>query len=307
MDTREENIRIAVFQWLEQQVAVHGDVLPSSVLRNGFDFDGELVYLQGPQGIFKPRQFESAPLSITTSIAGPYDDNSSGEDGLLRYRYRGTNPGHSDNVGMRLAFEKQIPLVYFLAVVEARYLAVWPVFVVKDEPEKLTFSIAVDDAKFSIAEIGGDWDEFRIADSAAKGSRRAYVTASVRQRLHQRSFRERVLRAYRQQCAFCRLKLPDLLDAAHIVPDSEGGEPSVSNGMALCKLHHAAFDRYFLGVRPDCTIEVPERVLVDKDGPMLLHGLQGLNGKSLLVPSRADEKPDPQFLEQRYDQFKGAA
>jgi hypothetical protein len=36
----------------------------------------------------------------------------------------------------------------------------------------------------------------------------------------------------------------ELLDAAHILPDGHPkGEPVVPNGLALCKLHHAAFDR----------------------------------------------------------------
>lgn len=40
--------------------------------------------------------------------------------------------------------------------------------------------------------------------------------------------------------------------AAHIIPDrEEGGEPPVTNGLALCKLHHTAFDAFFLSIRPD--------------------------------------------------------
>ena len=43
------------------------------------------------------------------------------------------------------------------------------------------------------------------------------------------------------RCALCRLRHQELLDAAHITPDSEAeGEPLVSNGVVLCKLHHAA-------------------------------------------------------------------
>ena len=96
--------------------------------------------------------------------------------------------------------------------------------------------------------------------------RRAYATAAVRVRLHQRAFRERVLRAYRQQCAFCRFRHPELLDAAHILPDSDpGGEPVVRNGLALCTLHHGKFDRLFLGVRPDDTIEVRPDILREED------------------------------------------
>ncbi len=49
----------------------------------------------------------------------------------------------------------------------------------------------------------------------------------------------------------CRLKHVDLLDAAHILSDSDGGQPVVTNGLSLCKIHHAAYDRGIVGVRPD--------------------------------------------------------
>ncbi len=45
--------------------------------------------------------------------------------------------------------------------------------------------------------------------------------------------------------------------------------------MSLCQLHYAAFDRSFLGVRPDYIIRVRTDVLEEVDGPMLRHGLQG--------------------------------
>ena len=54
------------------------------------------VPLVGPQGIFKPRVLDEAPLSATTAPNGPYDD-SFDPDGLLRYRYRGTDPNHHVN------------------------------------------------------------------------------------------------------------------------------------------------------------------------------------------------------------------
>ncbi len=37
--------------------------------------------------------------------------------------------------------------------------------------------------------------------------------------MHQQEFRQRVLRAYRERCAICRLRHEELLDAAHILPD----------------------------------------------------------------------------------------
>lgn len=135
--------------------------------------------------------------------------------------------------------------------------------------------------------------------------RRRYVTAETRSRLHQRTFRERVIRAYKEQCAMCRLRHEELLDAAHIIPDSEEkGEPTVTNGISLCKLHHAAFDRGIIGIRPDYIVDIRLDILEETDGPMLKYGLQELHGSRLFLPSRAEFLPDPGNLKWRYEAFR---
>jgi putative restriction endonuclease len=199
--------------------------------------------------------------------------------------------------------ERRLPLVYFHGIVPGKYVAAWPVFVVRDDPAKLAFSVAVDDAShIGLSALASDPVDAVHED--ANSGRRLYITASVRQRLHQRAFRERVLSAYRHQCAFCRLRHEELLDAAHIVPDSEPqGEPLVSNGLALCKLHHAAFDRYFLGIRPDYVIEVRPDILKEHDGPTLVHAIQALHGVRIAVPARSILKPAVGLLEVRYKRF----
>ena len=293
-DTR---IRTAAFDWLSQQVSIHGDVLPRATLAQGFQFDGLRVPVVGPQGIFKPRLMQ-VPLSITTAPMGPYDD-AIGPDNLLQYRYRGIDPTHQDNVGLRFAMSKGLPLVYLHGIVPGRYMAMWPVHVVGDEPESLTFSIAIDDAVYS--------DLFPQNQEAPAGIaevRREYVTSVARRRLHQREFRERVLLAYRKQCALCRLRHSELLDAAHIVPDADPeGEPVVRNGIALCRLHHAAFDRFFLAVRPDLIIEVRQDILEESDGPTLQHAIQGLHGNTIILPRKPAEQPGIEFLAKRYERF----
>ena len=103
-------VRAAAFEWLGEQVSVHGDVLPRTLLSKGLTLDGSRVPLVGPQGIFKPQVLHEVPLSITTTPEGPYDD-AWGTDGLLRYRYRGSNRNHPDNRGLRLAMERRLPLV----------------------------------------------------------------------------------------------------------------------------------------------------------------------------------------------------
>lgn len=293
-------VRAAAFEWLTDQVARYGDVLPRAGLAEGFLLDGERVPLVGPQGIFKPRILRGAPLSITTAPAGPYDD-SFGPDGLLRYRYRGTDPQHPDNRGLRLAMERQLPLVYFHGIVPGKYVAAWPVFVVGDDPAGLAFTVAVDDAAYIGRHVAID----REANEDTVAARRAYIAAAVRVRLHQRSFRERVLAAYQRQCAFCRLRHEELLDAAHIVPDREpAGEPLVRNGLALCTLHHAAFDRSFLGLRPDYVLEVRADILRERDGPTLVHALQGLHGARIIIPRPPDLRPSPELVEIRYRRFR---
>lgn len=108
---------------------------------------------------------------------------------------------------------------------------------------------------------------------------RRYIVRTTRQRLHQPVFRATVLRAYQTRCAVCALGHASLLDAAHIVPDHEyGGIAAVRNGLALCKIHHAAFDNFVLGIRPDLVVEIRADLLVEIDGPMLEHGLKGRHG-----------------------------
>ena len=134
--------------------------------------------------------------------------------------------------------------------------------------------------------------------------RRRYITAAVQHRLHQAAFRERVLNAYRVHCAMCHLKHRELLDAAHIIADADpDGLPQISNGLSLCKIHHAAYDKGILAVRPDYIIEVRQDVLSEVDGPMLKYGLQALHRSKLLLPRRLEDHPSPEALERRYQQF----
>ena len=108
---RDARVRGVAFDWLARQVEFYGEVVPRRVLVEGFHLDQQRVPAIGPQGIFKPALMQ-APLSITTSPKGPYDDVI-GPDNFLEYRYRGTDPNHRDNVGLRLAMQHGLPLAYF--------------------------------------------------------------------------------------------------------------------------------------------------------------------------------------------------
>lgn len=294
----DEVIRRSSFDWLTDQRAEHGEALSRSVLES-FQLNGQRIPLMGPSGIWKPAACE-LPISISTVASGPYSDAYDSQTETLRYAYRGTDPQHRDNRGLRRAMLERVPLVYFHSVDRGQYVAAYPVFVVDDDPAALFFSMQVDDLGAALAARKSD---HAIAEDESE-PRRAYVTSTFRRRLHQVAFRERVIRAYRESCALCRLHHPSLLDAAHITPDSDPeGEPLVSNGLALCKLHHAAFDSFFFAVKPDYTIEVRPSILAESDGPMLVVGLQQIHGQTIHLPTRAAHLPDPARLARRYEDY----
>jgi putative restriction endonuclease len=137
---------------------------------------------------------------------------------------------------------------------------------------------------------------------------RAYATREARHRLHQQRFKIDVMRAYRHRCAICALRERSLVQAAHIVPDVEAaGIAAVVNGLALCAIHHLAFDRNLLGIDPGGVVHIAGRLLREIDGPMLQTGLQGFHGQAIARPRRPQDHPDPERLEQRFERFLAVA
>lgn len=185
-----------------------------------------------------------------------------------------------------------------------KYLAEWPVFIESDHPDNLFVNVSIDARSALLNEDSHAPD--LVADAEAL-YRRRYATSEAIVRLHQGEFRIRVLTAYKEQCAFCHLRYQQLLDAAHIIPDSEeGGEPVVPNGLSLCKIHHAAFDSNIVGLSPDYKIIVREDILEEIDGPMLKYGIQGMHGQKILLPGSRKNWPDREKVAYRFEKFKEA-
>lgn len=172
-----------------------------------------------------------------------------------------------------------------------------PVYVVGDDRDKKEFLLALDESV-----------RFLPQDLDATSPQKRYAESLVRRRLHQAEFRGRVIKAYRTRCAICLLAHGELLDAAHIVADAaEDGQPIVSNGLSLCKIHHAAYDRDFIGLSPDLRVHVDSGLLAEIDGPMLKHGLQEMHGRELQVPARKSDRPDRDRLAARFEKFRQRA
>lgn len=260
-----------------------------------FEVNGQALRLiDRNRGIWNPRSL-LATLSIVSSPDGPYADRAL-DGGLFRYDYRaGTEAG--DNAKLRRAYELDLPLILLRKIVAGSYVPVFPVYVVADDRQARQVYIALDESL-----------RFLRDPTHPSPDERRYSQRVARQRLHQPAFRARVLRAYHVRCAICTLRHGNLLDAAHITADIEElGTPVVSNGLSLCKIHHAAFDTNLLGISPDYEIHIASDLLDEIDGPMLRHGLQEMDGRRLTVPTRRSERPDRERLALRYRRFQDAS
>lgn len=294
-------VRAAALEWL-RRVTMDGQ-LPVSrqQLANDFLVDGvRFPLIDRGRGIRKPAGWDAA-LSITTSVGTsgrprPYDD-SEGADGLHRYKLRRDEGGRAENAGLRIALQRRLPLAWFYAVAPASFQAIFPVYLVAEEPHLEQFVLALTTEQRTVT-----------PGSVVEDTLRRYLISQTKRRLHQPVFASQVMIAYETRCAVCSLAHRTLLDAAHIVPDSEpGGDPIVTNGLALCKMHHAAYDANVLGITPHYDVEIHRRLLDEIDGPMLLHGLQEHHGKPLMrLPKRRSDRPDPDRLLHRYESFRVA-
>jgi putative restriction endonuclease len=262
-----------------------------------FRFEGEQVKLSDPaRGIRNPKQLP-ATLTIMTNPKGPYPDHLEA-DGLFRYKTRTGDWAIGDNRKLHEAFERGVPIIWLQKLRDAVFVPLAPVFLVGAEPNRHQYALAIgEDLRW--ATKGGDTSAIE----------RRWVETMTLRRLHQPLFRARVISAYERQCAVCGLRHVELLDAAHITPDKDtAGDAVVTNGLALCKIHHGAYDKDILGIRPDLTVHVATTVLEESDGPMLRYGLQGFHDRHLLVvPRLAKERPDTDRLQGRYQAFLEAA
>lgn len=297
MFTGEEQalIRLDIFSWLEMKLLEKPWITRQELL-NDYKWRGRRIPLISTmKGIWNPADF-SETLSILSTPKSKYTDKSLG-NGDIHYAYEDTNPLGGANAKLRLAMQNGTPLIYFEGLEPGKYTAHIEVFVTDDNFDNRYFVVNLNGAK-SLKESQLPLDE----------NQKRYVERKILQRVHQPKFRAQVIMAYRVQCAVCRLQHIDLLDAAHIIPDSDdAGIASVKNGLSLCKIHHAAYDRNIMGINPDFKVVINEEVLREVDGPMLKFGIQAMHGETLQLPQRIQDQPDTDLLARRFQAFVDSA
>lgn len=152
-----------------------------------------------------------------------------------------------------------------------------------------------------------DLTEKDISPAVPEERKKALITASMWVR--DQNFRSRVLHVYGHKCAFCGLQA-NLVQAGHIDGVAKKGTDEVKNGLAMCAIHHTAFDRGLLAVREDFVIV--RNTVMDKalrkaglDGGLDDFYTVARVGQPIYLPSDAKYHPDAKLLKKNCD-GKGA-
>jgi putative restriction endonuclease len=280
------------------------DLVPIAALREGFIHDGRRVSFGSfMKGIHRAKE-QRGPAALTVMTVAPkpnqpapYEDVVDPAERSILYHYRAGASDQPDNRALRAAHELQVPLIYFLGVSAGQYQVISPVFVKEDDPAE----------GLVLLEVGLPHADTQGEGIVSSSGARQEQFAMVIRRLDQVRFRRDVLRAYRERCAVCALREPQLVEAAHITRYADPTAiTAIVNGIALCALHHLAYDRNLMGIDADCVIHIGARLLSEHDGPMLESGLQGFHGGKIAVPRRPEDCPDPARLAARFDEFRAA-
>jgi putative restriction endonuclease len=312
-DPRDLELRQAALEQVRELQHRCTDLIPLPALRDGFVFRGERISFGSfYSGIFRPRQMSGpAALSFVTTPPKegrppPYEDQFDEQTGRFTYRFRdpasattaALRQADSDNRLLIAAHELAVPLLYFRGIAPSQYVAVAPVIITDvDRAQRLV--------EFESAMPAVDMTEAGLVSAPEL---RRYATREALVRLHQQRFRFAVLHAYTNRCAVCSLREAGLLQAAHIIEDRDPrGEATVVNGISLCAIHHLAYDRNLMGIDPGGMVHIARRLLDEIDGPMLRRGIQGFHGAAILQPRRPADRPDPERLQLRFEQFRAAA
>lgn len=289
----ELHLRELIFQRLSELVAENGVVSRSQLESLQVGGQSHRLIDQG-RGIRNPKDM-LATLSVVSSPDGPYSNAEVG-DALLLYAYQKDSTA-GDNLKMRRAIELGLPIILLRKIRPSVYVPVFPAYVIQDDTVNRQFVIALDQSLTSVS------DPLHL-----KPIEREYAKRAMKQRLHQPEFRGRIMLAYGQKCTVCTLKHGKLLDAAHIVGDDKPhGLPLVENGLSLCKIHHAAYDSNLLGISPDYVVRINSELMEEVDGPMLQHGLQAMDGRTLALPKRRADRPSKERLAERFEEFSAAS
>jgi putative restriction endonuclease len=126
--------------------------------------------------------------------------------------------------------------------------------------------------------------------------KKQYRTTETKVRTGQQRFRFQVSTRYGMVCAASDVNVPQMLQAAHIVPDSEGGSMDPRNGLMLSANLHRAFDAGLWAIHPESF-----EIITNPSGPS--RERLGIKHQDL---NHLKKKPAKQALAEHWKKMKKA-
>lgn len=117
----------------------------------------------------------------------------------------------------------------------------------------------------------------------------------IRPRIGQGAFKVLITDAYQRRCTITGEKTLPVLEAAHIKPYSLDGPHEIKNGLLLRRDFHTLFDRGYITVDKNHTVEVSQRIKEDFGNGKEYYAHHG--SKLIILPERKDQLPGPHYLE----------
>lgn len=124
----------------------------------------------------------------------------------------------------------------------------------------------------------------------------------IKQRINQNSFRAIILANYNEQCAISGISIPQMLIASHIIPwsDDVNNRLNPTNGICLSPLYDKAFDKGYIGIRPDdYTIIISNELKGYKNKDFYHSYFAPIENKPIALPNK--HNPNPAFLTYHID------
>jgi len=130
------------------------------------------------------------------------------------------------------------------------------------------------------------------------------ITRPTKQRRGQDYFREIVLNNYGNRCGLTGLPVRELLIASHILPWSfhEAERLNVQNGIALNRLHDAAFDQGLIGFDDDLRMILSSRLRAQLPDQAVSAHFEAYENNTLQLPEDAFP-PAREFLSGHRESF----
>lgn len=176
---------------------------------------------------------------------------------------------------------------------------VWDEFY--ENPERLIYESECLIAKFANEEleISANIDLTNLP----KGEDRI---ALIKQRVNQSFFRNAVLSSYNSTCCVSGIRNPQLVEACHISDwkDDIKNRTNPCNGVCLNPFFHRAYDKYFISITPDYTIEVSQRLIDDIQDDTSRSYFLALDKREIFLPEKF--APDKDLLQLHYERYQNS-